>query len=271
MGNCLVTKLLGSVNNDNLPVFGQVRIKATSATKVALWVKSSGPQTVKVLNPAGTVIDTQTLQEGLMLIGVADMSNYEYVTFVISDKYVLQTIYGHNTDTYGGAADSKYYIDIQDLSYSPIGKLQLMNEIGSTNNTIVLDGDNYEKPVILPNLENNIFFRNEVDNIGFLGGITGTYTKIQSDAGTTQIISGEWTDVLANMCKNGRTSGTIQINMFSDNHRATFNGITTGAVAFDVTFSSTGCTIADRIQWTQKTGYTSAAYNKNTNAWTFNE
>lgn len=264
MGKCYFTELPAVVNDSSLRVYGRAEIKAKSATKVAAWIESSDEQTVRLYDPSGNLISETDLVPGSReTVGVADMSTYEYVTYVFEDFYNLVSFYGHINGSFGGAADSKYYIKLSEWSYSNIETIQ-----NSADGSLVYEVDNYKKPIYLPNMDKPIFFSNNVDNIGFLAGCTKT-AQIQSGTSLSMQIHGEWTEVLAAMCANGRATGSMNVDMYSNGHLATFNGIMTGPVAFTVTFNNSGCVVTDRIQFTEKTGYTSATYNKATGEWTF--
>lgn len=92
--NCLVTKLKGSVDNDNLPIFDTIRLKfEESANTIPLYVTSSpsesGTVYVKVIDNSGNVvIDDKPVHAGTTISISAPVSPIVYNVYVKGKAYI---------------------------------------------------------------------------------------------------------------------------------------------------------------------------------------
>lgn len=269
MNECLVTKLQGEINDSTFPVFGEARIKATSETGVAIWVDSIvDGQVVDVYDPEGNKLSpqiTKSMQGDLFRLFVSvGTTDYDYVEFVIRNKYIVKLVYGHDTAGYGAASDSKYYVTLSDFAYSEVSKIQREGV------SVFFNAEDFSKPMYFKYYTIFNRFTANINHVGFLGG----FVALESMRITREQMSGiypygEWCDVLSNMCKNGRVSGTCEFGLYSTNFRTTFNGREAHDIAFTVTFSSNGCNVVGGTNFDQYTGYTSASYDKTTDSWEF--
>lgn len=132
MGNCLVTKLKGVVDNDDLLKLGEM----------VLTFNTAG-QGITISNNKGVVLTTEngTFADGTTSKTLA-INQVEYFQFNtagtilhISDKYGL--VYLNPGDSW---TDKEVRVNIDDLKYSPsLGRLQSRNNTGITGNLKTID------------------------------------------------------------------------------------------------------------------------------------
>lgn len=262
---CFVHQLKGTFDNESLKPFGQLKIKASSATAVSIWITSATRQNVKVLDSEGTQIQQVVLVPNER--ATINVSTSSYVTYVVDDAFNVTNLFCHNATQYGAVAgtDAKYEFDLRDFDGSKI------TSFAPEPSILLTDAENYNKPVYMPDLDTfAVSFKDDAVNIGYLGGCV-TFAGMDFWQSNTKETYGEWKDVFENQCKLGRTSGTFAVGMYQqyDVNHSTFNGINISGTIFTASFSNAGCTITPGENFTMRTGYTSASYNKTTGEWTF--
>lgn len=262
MENCLVTKLLSSVNAD-LGYLNKLIIRATSATKVACWLTSKSAQTVSILNPQGAVISTYDLVANTRAnVGVSDMSGLDYVDFVIPNKYDLSLIYTHNNPSFGGAEDAQYTMDGRNINYAAITSL------GESMRAFVTHP---ESVVILPDVEILEISINDGTHQHFLPNEvfynTHLNTLSQPESACVSKSSVDLKDLIEWMCAHGRISGTLVIQFYNLNDWTFGDAGVMSHKAVNCVFSNTGCVITNVTNFF----YATATYNKTTGTWTYVE
>lgn len=124
MGNCLVTKLKGSVNNDSLPILGEMRIKVLSGynddnRQIRLFVDSQKDLVAKVVKGSGTITNLESGASGQTVTIYAGTS--PYIQFSNGDFEVSVTDrYNINGLGYKPGTDNEakgYSIDASQLTY----------------------------------------------------------------------------------------------------------------------------------------------------------
>lgn len=261
MGNCFVHKLKGSVDNPNLEVLGSTKIIAKSATKVSIWITSIKSQTIVVKSPNGDIIKTQALTANTKTnIGIEDMSSYDYVVYFIPDKYSITELYGHTTDTYGGASDSTYEIKLSDFVWN----------LSLVNSAIIFNEDDFKnEDIIIPSCNGNYVFQNTYDfNINRYNGFFNC-TELTRQLNATNIIDGNIEKLLESFCKLGRTSGSFSLKNYEANFNATFNNYRFDYSVCTVTFSASGCSVTPGTHFVANCHCNGATYNKETGVWTY--
>lgn len=116
---CLVTKLKGVVQNDNLPIFGKIRINSTAtveddSARLRIWV--DGPTTIESVSGEPTIhadqyVSTYTVNSGELSVtlGAGDY---------LLTNYHITKIHGVTYWAAGVTAGKKIRFNIDDLKYN---------------------------------------------------------------------------------------------------------------------------------------------------------
>lgn len=114
MGNCLITQLKGSVQNDNLPIFEKIKFEATNT-------RSNNSKTFQVSCPAnsgekaimlkGTFADGTTEKSFPANGGLIDITTANIGDIVLLPKYIVDRIIAH-ADT-----GQKFKFNIEEFAY----------------------------------------------------------------------------------------------------------------------------------------------------------
>lgn len=254
---CLVIKLNNSVNNDSLRIFGKARIKASSVTgNVSMWITYDKDSVVEIKSPTGEVLLTKNCEANVRYDVGIDASPYEYVTYVI-ECYNIINLYGHNNPQYGAAEDANYSLYLEEINYSKIAEIAVIELYKKKESVIVL-------PNILT-LNIGTFCNNLTELESF-----ATLTSINRKPHTDLLpLSGKWETLIEKWIESGRNSGSCAVNNFAGICTATFNGISTEYVTFTIEFTDTGCSVTPGINFITHNKCNGATYDKNTNQWTY--
>lgn len=270
--DCLVTKLKGTVNNNNLLRLGEfaIHVIATSSgqDREFTWIAGQagyvrtldGSNKIKFIRSAGAFTNYVEIPAGTGGHTIIfDSGEYD---IVIGNMYNVRTC---NPYAEGGLAFSA---DLNRLAeYS-----QELFEIGapslSGKTTLYLNLDIFAK-----NANTSLGIVNNLDGPGF---VTGSIESLAAKPNLIRLFVNNSTGVTgsieklleAHMKVLGRTSGYLWLELGKTsvtlNNRipSSFNRNT-----FYVKFSDTGCTIGDRGD---DSAVIFATYNKSTNVWTYN-
>lgn len=276
MDKCFVTQYKGEVIDESLGVLGRADIKVTSNSLASMWLTSSVAQSINVLDPNENVINTVNLEANTrFLLQLGDISSYDYVTVIIPNAYAIQKIYCHNLASFGSDESAMFYIKLNNFSFGDI-----------VNNEPAIQGVKYidyslsdDSSCIFLNIKtiaynndnsSNIGVYKGLNNIAYLGGMLSLENLYYSQSLTNEI-HGEFLDVLAMQCQNGRKSGTLEFKLWAgvDIIKTTFDGKRTANTEFSVSFDTSGCVVTAGVNFSMFTGYESATYNRSKDEWTF--
>lgn len=136
MGNCLVTKLKASVNNDNLPIFGKITINVVPLSEIS----DSGQQSIYI---EGINFTVEVSGGGYFSENYADLENPQsclttwappadepcgvilYFANVASTIHVTDTITNISVQSINVWNDSIFAVDLKTIAYSQLGSLAL--------------------------------------------------------------------------------------------------------------------------------------------------
>lgn len=258
MENCIVKNLIASVPGD-LPVLGKIVIRCTSTGTIAISTRVTVAQDIQFIGPTGSVIKTVTVNPGSNVNVSQDASSYDYIDVVFRDKYAVERISCLRTSP--ASADALYELISGDINY--------MQNIDVVGGLAEMFPDN---EIVLPALTvlafNNPSISGSVQGIQnivrFSDCLNMTTLSCVSTAGSV-LFSGDIKKFFEDMCKNGRTSGTLQMTI---NKTSSFmwgqTPIITNSFTISITFSGTGCAL------TKTAGtflFDSISYNKTTGVW----
>lgn len=210
--NTLVTKLKGSVQNDNLPELGKIIfhavknstiIDADKQQSIMLQFKSGGNRIIKVVSPGAVGLDPATVDQSTDTeLGLG--TSYTKVAFknenykiTIDSKYLLSSFIGR------AESNKKNIFDVNLEQFSGASQLEYLSVSRFTNVTgSVMNLANC--PLIDCAMTDN-------------AGINGDLTAFAKCTGLTALrlawtsVRGEINDLAAAQVANGRTSGTLLI------------------------------------------------------------
>lgn len=272
--DCLVTKLKGTVNNNNLLRLGEfaIHVIATSSgqDREFTWIAGQagyvrtldGSNKIKYISSTGAFTNYVEIPAGTRNHTIIfDSGEYD---IVIGNMYNMRTCNPYAEDGLAFSANlnrlAEYSKDLFEISS------------GTTSNSV--------KTAIYLNLDN--FAKNDSTSLGIVsnlngpGFITGSIESLAAKPNLKQLFINNSTGVTGSIEKLveahikvlGRTSGYLWLELGKTS--ATLNNRTALSLnrgTFYVKFSDTGCTIGDSYS----SGATIlASYNKSTNVWTYN-
>lgn len=209
--NTLVTKLKGSVQNDNLPELGKISFRAVKKETISrpdnqqtimLQFKSGENRKIKVVPPGAVGFDPATVDQSTdteLVIG----TSYVKVAFknesykITIDKYLLSSFVGRAASGAIGIFD----VNLEQFSGAP--QLEYLNVARFTKATGSVM-NLADCPLIECKLTDN-------------AGINGDLIAFAECTGLTTLslawtsVRGEINDLAAAQVANGRTSGTLSI------------------------------------------------------------
>lgn len=216
MGNCLVTKLKGVVDNDNLPIYGKAVVVVGAADPAFTFNKNT---TVKVL---GGTVDGQTQIDvtgyNVLLINsstvVSDGTYGEGKIGLLIDKYALTRM------------ERIQKFNLEDILYSPFVYLQVLPS------TII---ENVEKFPVLCKKQEFIGLNSSSSNIAFdvteLGsnGVMTDIRLISNNAAYGSLDKAGMSPLTSNFSTPNTKNVSLNIETFVGYHRAA--GRTTGSMS----------------------------------------
>lgn len=259
MGNCYLTKLIGVVNNDNLEVLGQIIIRATSTGTVSISFNTNEAQTVLVKTPAGYTLQTVDVPANGNNVNITqDCSSYDYVDYVIPNKYAVTRCVGMTSSP--ASSDAQYNIVVGSPNYMDYITSYVL---GYTFSATPIE---MSSVTVFSTATGTV----NIDDITCLSKMLAltTFTNTSVSKG---IIKGDLKALIENWCKNGRVSGTIKMTL-----NKTINDLYWGETrlyvlsdirSLSVTFSSTGCVVTKTAGSMPFTS--TATYIKATDEWTY--
>lgn len=266
--DCLVTKLKGVVNNNNLLKLGEfiIHVNATSSGKDRefTWVAGQvgyvrtldGSNKIKFIRSAGAFTNYVEIPAGTYNHTIIfDSGEYD---IAIGNMYNVRTC---NPYTKDGLAFSANLNRLAEYSKG-------LFEIGAGETALYLNLDNFAK-----NAGTSLGIVNNLNGPGF---ITGSIESLADKPNLTQLFVNNSAGVTGSIEKLleahikvlGRTSGYLHLELGKTS--ATLNNITALSLnrsTFYTKFSDTGCTIDDN---SSDSATILASYNKSTNVWTYN-
>jgi hypothetical protein len=250
MENCLVVKLKGTVNDNTLPVIGEMRFEITStpAGNTGFDVASSVQQTLKILTNGVSFVGGGNTYEITKLNTPINLQVTAPCVIAIEDKY-------HFTRFSQGNTGARMAFSIEELSYMPINVIILNVSDKNNNNNITGNIKALPEGILYFRVKRGNFeglFEElpsgliELELTGALkvGGCISNYV---SDSITKVFISGcdNINGSFEYLCQNainaGRTSGTLQLT--HSPKTKVVNQLGGGSTISYATFSSTGCVI----------------------------
>ena len=211
--NCLVTKLKGTVSNDNLPIFGYARLLAKAAATLTFKIygeaSTLGPK-IDAINPptefkrSDNVILTLPVQRNYNSEGqqqyIVTMESGQDIMF---QKYyenltgiVLSTT-GHNTVYFDDSSFFNYIRNIKNIVIEHIGNCTVnINELDLSDNCQSITFNYY-------NDENNV--TGNIEELDTLLSLNRLWLPGTACTGDVETLADK-------MVANGRDSGTLQLS-----------------------------------------------------------
>lgn len=253
MNNCLVTKLNGRINNDNLPLFDAIKVEFSFpneklGTSVSfnlnplINVKAYLDGAVWDSNNDSTIIIPPYSRPNDYGNTFAFTPSSNDVTLIIGSKYNIASLRFIGSSGLGGYVSS---LSLADLLF-----LQYFISIGCSGDTTnVLNADEFADKKGLAKLFDCGTYLAIDGNIASFAGFTDLETlDIGGNGVKEHHIVGELTELASGMVGNERTSGTLT---FTSNKWVTLNGIALGRGTVKViTFDSSlpdGYSISDPV------------------------
>lgn len=270
MGKCLITKLQGVVNNDNLLKIGECRVyNSTSSSTADATFTISSKEAMTIVGHGLTIEGGSSYVVGASGDTVLVLSNTNGYVEIPNKNNLLGLKIGKNSGTLVGST----YIDLSCLEYAnnltelyvssdnehhfgDIANLPALETLRSNETrwtddiarigflpslkTLYLENSNYTHGSIasivsskFPKLENLLL----IHNFGITGSISdlGSLTTLKNLNVTDSIaVMGDISDLASRMVANGRTSGTLSVT-------GTGSGVTHNGESFTkktITFNS---------------------------------
>lgn len=258
MENCIVETLIASVPGD-MPVLGKLVIRCKSTGTVAISTRVTVAQDIQFISPSGSVIKTVTVNPGSNVNVSQDASSYDYIDVVFRNKYAVERISCLGTSP--ASADARYELVSGDINYMQnidvcggFAEMFLDNVIVLPSLTVLTFG--------YPSISGSV---QGIQNIARFSDCLNMTTLVCGSTAGAVFFSGDIKKFFEDMCKNGRTSGTLLIKI---NKSSSFmwgqTPTAASSFAIEITFSGTGCAL------TKTAGtflFDSISYNKTTGEW----
>lgn len=247
MGKCLLVKLKGVVNNENLPIFNQSKIKIGRIENNMLIGGMDGAE-IELVCSDGLSFSDGTKIKKIQKAEVVNLNFEGSGYLIINGKYNVTYL------TLGAANAGGY--NASQINYMPLRYINLLNSYDGDINDFYLTT---LKEIFVPldqlihgdickfaskNKELKALNMN-TSNAGIFGNIEnlGTCLKLENIDGFLTSLSGDAKTMCDIMVSNGRKEGTLKLLNLHQTTQVTWNGVKL-AKNTTITFSDDGYSVS---------------------------
>lgn len=247
MGKCLLVKLKGIVNNENLPIFNQSKIKIGRIENDIRIGGTDGAE-IELICSDGLSFSDGTKIKKIQQTSVVSLNFEGSGHLIINGKYNV-------TYLALGAANVGGY-DASQISYMPLQYIRPENSYDgdindfylTTLKNIYVSGDKLIHGDICKFASKNKELKTinmNTSNAGIFGNIEnlGTCLKLENIDGFSTTLSGDAKTMCDIMVSNGRKEGTLKLLNLHQTTQVTWNGVKL-AKNTTITFSDDGYSVS---------------------------